>query len=215
MDQSFEDNINNTNSFEEDFDIKLKIMLIGDSNVGKTSLLKKYCDNEFSQTYIPTIGIDFQIKNLNINKKKVNVQIWDTTGEERYKILAKNCFNSSNGFIIVYDITNRKSYNNVNNWIEQINEFAPNHSKSVIFGNKNDLNESREVTLNEGKELVKKYNYKFFETSAKDGINIKEGFESLIKEIMNDAISIRATQRDTISLKDKKHKKAQPNEPCC
>lgn len=215
MDQSLEDSSSNSSSIEVDFDIKLKIMLIGDTNVGKTSLLKKYCNDEFSKNYISTIGIDFQVKYLNINKKKVKVQIWDTTGQERYQVLAKNCFNSSDGFIIVYDITNRKSYNNINNWIQQINESAPNHSKCVIFGNKSDLNESRQVKLNEGKELTKKYNYKFFETSAKDGINLNEGFESLIKEIMNDAISVKATLRQTISLRDRKHKKIQPNEPCC
>ena len=205
----------NSSTIEVDFDIKLKIMLIGDTNVGKTSLLQKYCNNEFSKNYISTIGIDFQVKYLNINNKKVKVQIWDTTGQERYQILAKNCFNSSDGFVIVYDITNRKSYNNVNNWIEQINETAPNHSKSIIFGNKNDLNDIREVKLNEGKELAKKYNYKFFETSAKDGINLNEGFESIVREIMNDVVSVKATLRQTISLRDKKHKKKPPNEPCC
>ena len=212
MDQSLEDS---NSSIEVDCDIKLKIMLIGDTNVGKTSLIKKYCNDEFSKNYISTIGIDFQVKYLNINKKKIKVQIWDTTGQERYQILAKNSFNSSDGFIIVYDITNRKSYNNINNWIEQINEAAPSHSKSVIFGNKNDLNNSRQVKLNEGKELAKKYNYKYFETSAKDGINLNEGFETLFKEIMNDAVSVKATERETISLKDKKHTKKSPNEPCC
>ena len=95
---------------EEDFSIedeynKIKIMLIGDSNVGKTSLLKKYCENEFSNIYITTVGIDFQIKYLDINNKKIKLQIWDTAGQERYQTVAKNYFNSSNGFIIVYDIT--------------------------------------------------------------------------------------------------------------
>ena len=215
MDQSLGDSSSNSCSIEVDYDIKLKIMLIGDANVGKTSLLKKYCYNEFSKNYISSIGIDFQVKYININKKKVKAQLWDTTGQERYQVLAKNFFNSNDGFIIVYDITNRKSYNNINYWVEQINESAPNHSKCVIFGNKNDLIERRQVELNEGKELGKKYNYKFFETSAKDGINLNEGFESLFKEIMNDIVSVKATQRQTISLRDKKHKKIQPNEPCC
>jgi Ras-related protein Rab-1A len=112
-----EPSMDESSSIEEDFDEKIKIMLIGDSNVGKTSLLKKYIDNEYSKNYITTVGMDFQMKCLNINNKKIKLQIWDTAGEERYRIVAKNYFNSSDGFIIVYDITKRLSFDNVNNWI--------------------------------------------------------------------------------------------------
>ena len=215
--QSMEEESSST-SIEVDFDIKFKMMLIGDSDVGKTSLLKKYCDNEFSQSYISTIGIDFQIKNITIDNKKLQIQIWDTTGQERYQVLAKNYFNSSDGFVIVYDITKRESFDNVNNWIEQIYEMAPNYAKSILFGNKNDLKEHRQVKVSEGKTLAKKYNIKFFETSAKDGINIKEGFESLIREILGDIASIKSARKETISLRDKKHKKKEKEEkkePCC
>lgn len=201
-------------SIETDYDIKLKIMLIGDSNVGKTSLIKKYCDNHFSKTYISTVGIDFQIKYLTFEKKKIKLQIWDTTGQERYRVLAKNCYNSSDGFIIIYDITKRESFNNVNNWIEQIYEMAPNYAKSILFGNKNDLNDIREVKIDEGKNLAKKFNIKFYETSAKEGTNTKEGFESIVKEIIGDIASVKASKRETIFLKGKNHKKEE-KESCC
>ena len=213
MEQSIDDN--SCSIMEEDFDEKIKVMLIGDSSVGKTSLLKKYTKNEFSHSYITTIGIDFQIKYLNISNKKIKLQIWDTAGEERYRIVAKNYFNSTDGFIIVYDITKRESFDNINNWIEQIRDNAPNYSKSVLFGNKNDLQDKREVDYEEGEELANKYNFKFFETSAKDGININKGFENLARIILGDFEPVKQSRKSTISLKDKKHKKIEVKEPCC
>ena len=177
-------------------------------------MLKKYIENKYSHSYITTVGIDFQIKYLNINNKKIKLQIWDTAGEERYRIVAKNCFNSSDGFIIVYDITNRDSFNNVNNWIEQITDIAPSHSKCIIFGNKNDLEHMRQVELKEGKELAKKYNFNYYETSALNGKNINEGFESISKDILGDIKSVKAARKTTISLKDQKHKN-KGNSSCC
>ena len=202
---------------EEDYDEKVKLMIIGDSSVGKSSLLKKYCKNEFSNSYITTVGIDFQVKILTINNIKIKIQIWDTAGEERYRVVAKNYFNTSDGFIIMYDITNRESFDSVSNWVEQIKESTPNYKKSVIFGNKSDLNKLRDVQINEGKELAKKHDFKFFETSAKDGSNLNEGIESLVKDVLKDIDSIKLKRRNTTSLKEKKKSKVNKNvkEPCC
>lgn len=202
---------------EEDYDEKIKLMIIGDSSVGKTSLLKKYCKNEFSNSYIITVGIDFQVKILDINNKKIKIQIWDTAGEERYRVVAKNYFNTSDGFIIMYDITNRDSFDNISNWVEQIRDSTPNYKKSVIFGNKSDLNKLRNVQINEGKELAANNNFKFFETSAKDGINLKEGIESLVKDVLKDIDSIKIKRRNTTSLREKKKNnvKKKVKEPCC
>ena len=202
---------------EEDYDEKVKLMIIGDSSVGQSSLLKKYCKNEFSNSYITTVGIDFQVKILTINNIKIKIQIWDTAGEERYRVVAKNYFNTSDGFIIMYDITNRESFDSVSNWVEQIKESTPNYKKSVIFGNKSDLNKLRDVQINEGKELAKKHDFKFFETSAKDGSNLNEGIESLVKDVLKDIDSIKLKRRNTTSLKEKKKSKVKKNvkEPCC
>jgi Ras-related protein Rab-8A len=93
---------------EEYYDLKIRLMLIGDSNVGKTSIIKRYCNNQFSPSYISTVGIDFETKYLRLNGKIINLQIWDTAGQERYKVLAKNYYKNSDGFIIVYDITDKK-----------------------------------------------------------------------------------------------------------
>ena len=201
-------------SIEEDYDEKIRLMGIGDANVGKTSLIKRYCQNDFNNAYLTTIGIDFQTKNINMNNKNIKIQIWDTAGQERYRIMAKNYYNSSDGFIIVYDITKRESFNNINTWIEQISNSAQNYSKSVIFANKCDLKDIRKVKIDEGKELAKQYNFKFYETSAKDSINIKEGFESIIKNILGDIQSIKSVRKNTVSLRDQKHKNKE-KEKCC
>ena len=199
----------------EDYGEKIKIMLLGDSIVGKTSLLRKYIENEFSSNFINTVGFDIQIKFLNINNKKIKLQISDTAGQERYRTISKSFYNASEGFIIVYDITKRESFVNVNNWVEQIKEIAPNYSKSIIFGNKCDLTEMREIEIDEGKELANKFNFKFFETSAKDGTNINEGIETLLKEILGDIASVKSRKKESTVLKKKKHNKVKKNEPCC
>ena len=210
MDASIEEE----SSYDEDFEEKVKIMLIGDSFVGKTSLLTKYCKNEFKPTYITTIGIDFQIKYFKYNDKRIKVQIWDTTGQERYRILAKSNINSSDGFIFVYDITKRDTFNNINNWVEQVKEIAPKNSKSIIFGNKVDLHKKRVIDASEGKHLAKKFNMKFFETSAKEGNNINEGFESLVKDILGDIVSVKQKRKGTYHLISKKDTII-PKKKCC
>ena len=202
-------------SIEEDFDEKIKLMIIGDSNVGKSSILKQYIKNEFFEKYLTTIGIDFQIKYLNINNKKIQLQIWDTAGQERYRVVTKSYFNTSDGFIIVYDITNRESFNNINNWIEQIITLAGKDVRCIIFGNKNDLTNQRQVQKEEGKELAKKYNFNFFETSAKSGNNIEEGFKNITIDVMGDIKIIHNKRSSSSILKRPKKKKTQKKENCC
>jgi len=180
---------------EEFYDLKIRIMLIGDSNVGKTSIIKRYCKNQFSPSYISTVGIDFETKYLKINGKMVNLQIWDTAGQERYKVLAKNYFKNSDGFIIVYDITDKKTFNNVANWITQIKESASENVKSVLLGNKSDLDQLRQVETIDGKNLADNYNFKFYETSAQKGDNINKAFIDLIKEFLNDDNFVNDSER--------------------
>jgi Ras-related protein Rab-1A len=208
------------NAIEQDFDEKIKLMILGDSSVGKSSILRKYCKNEFLDKYITTIGIDFQIKNLTINNKKIKLQVWDTAGQERYRVVTKNYFNTSDGFIIIYDITNRETFTNINNWIEQITTIVGNNVKCVIFGNKNDLNNKRKVETDEGKELAEKFNFKFFETSAKEGNNIEEGFKSITMDILDDISSVKERRNNTSILKTKRGKKLNNNKEdnkksCC
>ena len=170
---------------DDNFDEKIKIMIIGESKIGKTSLISRYCNNEFYGAYLSTIGIDFQIKNIMLNNKKIRLQIWDTAGEERYRNIAKNYFQSSDGFIVVYDISNSDSFDKLDNWIEQIKNNSQEKSKMILFGNKSDLEDIRQVSKEEGEEYARKNNLSFFEVSAKEGTNVQEGFEFFVKEILN------------------------------
>ena len=169
-----------------DLDLKFKLMVLGESKVGKTSLIKRYTKDKFGGVYLTTVGVDFQNKVIKIDDKKICLQIWDTAGQERFRNLAKNYFNTSNGFVIIYDITDRESFKYLKFWAEQISSNAPEGTKSVLVGNKCDLEESRNISIEEGEAFAQKYKIKFFEASAKKGTNINEIFEYLANEIYNE-----------------------------
>ena len=171
---------------EEYFDEKIKLMIIGETRTGKTSLISRYCKNEFSGgAYLSTIGIDFQIKNLEINSKKIRLQIWDTAGQERFRNIAKNYYQSSDGFIVVYDITNNESFQTLDYWVEEIKSNSQELSRMILVGNKCDLEEGRQVKKEEGKDYAKKKELKFYEVSAKNGTNVNKAFDDLIKDILS------------------------------
>ena len=201
---------------EEYYDLKIRLMLIGDSNVGKTSIIKRYCNNQFSPSYISTVGIDFETKYLRLNGKIINLQIWDTAGQERYKVLAKNYYKNSDGFIIVYDITDKKSFNNVANWITQIKDSASENVKCVLLGNKCDLEELRQVDINQGKDLANNYHLKFYETSAQKGNNIQKVFNDLVKGFLNDDNFVNDSERSSISTEQRNLRRARnQKKKCC
>ena len=196
---------------EEHIDFKVKIMFIGNSSVGKTSIIKRYSKNIFSTSYISTLGIDFESKNINIDNKTINLQIWDTAGQEKYKVLSKNYYNNSNAFIIVYDITNLESFESVMNWIDQIKENAPENVKSILLGNKSDLEEKRKISEEEGKNLAKKININFYETSAQNGANIEKAIDKLVKDVISDENFIKENTQKLARNKLKTEKKKK----CC
>ena len=197
---------------EEAYDERIRIMLLGDSNVGKTSILKRYCKNQFSESYISSVGIDFETKYIKVDEKTINLQIWDTAGQERYKVISKNYYNKSDGFIIVYDITNKSSFDSIVNWVEDIKELASNDNKNIILGNKCDLESERKINKEEGDNLAKKYNSQFFEVSAQNGKNIDKSFlclvQSILKDVNNSYSSRRGSQIDkqSFSANNKKRK---------
>jgi Ras-related protein Rab-8A len=173
------------------FDYLLKLLLIGDSGCGKTSILLKYTTDSFSPTYISTIGIDFKIKMVTIGTDRIKLQVWDTAGQERFRTITTSYYKGSHGIFIVYDVTDRGTFNNITNWLSELDRHAPLNITKILIGNKVD-SANRAVTTQEGKALSDKYNIPFFETSAKTGINITESFEKLInttlkkhKETMN------------------------------
>ena len=152
--------------------------------VGKTSLLLRYIDGIFSNSDIATIGIDFKVKYVSFNDKKIKLDLWDTAGQERFKALSKNYFKGANGFIFVFDITSRESFESVKKWI---NEAKSNSSvkpyQMIISGNKSDMEDQREVSKEELHQLAEKHGAKGIETSAKSGENVEEMFVSLIEAL--------------------------------
>jgi len=168
---------------KESYDVIMKLILIGDASVGKTNILSKYLSNHFDPNSKATVGVEFGTKNLEIDNKKIKVQIWDTAGQERYKSITSTYYKGAKGAIIVYDITRKVTFENIDKWIGDLK--INGDEKIIIFlvGNKSDLNDMREVKKDDGKNKSEKYNLSFLETSALNGNNISNVFDELIKKV--------------------------------
>ncbi|XP_030232290.1 ras-related protein Rab-8B isoform X1 [Gadus morhua] len=156
------------------YDYLFKLLLIGDSGVGKTCLLFRFSEDAFNTTFISTIGIDFKIRTIELDGKKIKLQIWDTAGQERFRTITTAYYRGAMGIMLVYDITNEKSFDNIKNWIRNIEEHASSDVERMILGNKCDMNDKRQVSRERGEKLAIDYGIKFLETSAKSGINVEE-----------------------------------------
>lgn len=166
------------------FDYQVKLLLVGDSGAGKTSLLLRYANGEFQPTFITTIGIDFRIKTIGLNQSVVKLQLWDTAGQERFKTITTSYFRGAQGILLVYDVTQRHTFDHIQNWAEQINQYGDLGVTCVLVGNKCDL-EHREVSYEEGKALAEERGMRFFETSAKNNVNVTDAFESAASIVLN------------------------------
>ena len=164
-------------------DINLKILILGDSAVGKTTLLLKYVDGYFPTMYVATIGVEYKIKKININGIDINLQIWDTAGQERFSGITKNFIKGADGIIYVYDITKKSSFDNLKKWIFQSEETTEGFQK-IIIGNKYDLKDKRQVTNDSLKTFCQARNIQGMEISAKTDYNVHECFETLTKLII-------------------------------
>ena len=164
-------------------DIKLKLLIIGDSNVGKTSMLLNYTDNYFPESHLATIGVEYKVKELKTNKFNIALQIWDTAGQERFRSITKSFFRNTNGILFVYDITSRRSFQSVKDWIKD-SEMHDSGFEKILVGNKIDLEEKREVQTDELKEYGTKKKIDIIETSAKERINIDEAFQKIVDLIL-------------------------------
>ena len=177
--------MSNEKSFlTEEYDLMFKILLLGDSGVGKSSLLLRYTKNEFISDMRSTIGVEFGLKYLTIDNFQLKVQIWDTAGMERYRSITSAYYKGAKGVIVVYDICREKSFESVDKWIEDFKSKADEDAVILLIGNKNDLNEKREVNKEEAEIKAQKNKLAFMETSAKDNNNVQKAFETLFKEIV-------------------------------
>ena len=172
-----------TNNPSINFNYLFKYIIIGDAAVGKSNLLLRYAHGQFKDEYQLTIGVEFGAKNISINDKIYRIQIWDTAGQENFRSITRAYYKNSVCALVVYDITNRDSFNNIANWVEDCKNQSPKTIFMVLVGNKSDLSDKRVISIDEGRELAEKYNMIFFETSAKTGDNVDLIFFKSAEEI--------------------------------
>ena len=170
---------------EENTEMIFKIILIGDTATGKTNILSKYINNKFETDSKATIGVELSFKTFNINNDKVTAQIWDTAGQERYKSMTKAYFKGALGALVVYDITKKSTFENIDKWILDLKSCADEKVSIILIGNKCDLESSREISKEEGEKKAKTIEVAFLETSALKGDNIELAFKTLIEEVYN------------------------------
>jgi len=161
-------------------------LVIGDSSVGKSSLLLRFTENSFSSNFLATIGVDFKLKPINVGDVSVKLQIWDTAGQERFRNITRSYYRGAHGIMIVYDVTNETSFKNVDFWLKEVNKYAAPTVYKILIANKCDLIEDRVISVEDGKNLAESLNMEFMETSAKDSINVNDAFrkmgETLLKK---------------------------------
>ncbi|XP_041810200.1 ras-related protein Rab-15-like [Chelmon rostratus] len=166
------------------YDVLFRLLLLGDSGVGKTCMLRRFTESEFDPAHISTIGVDFKMKTLEIDGIKVRVQIWDTAGQERYQTITKQYYRRAQGIIFVYDITNKPSFQHLAKWASDVDEYAPDMVQRILVGNKSDEEHRRQVTKDQGSKLAETYGMEFFETSASTSSNINESFTRVAELVL-------------------------------
>jgi len=167
------------------YDVLVKLLMIGDSGVGKSCLLLRFSDDSFTPTFITTIGIDFKIKTVDINGKRVKLQIWDTAGQERFRTITTAYYRGANGILMVYDVTDEQSFLNIRNWMKSIDQHAADSVKRVLIGNKADMVQEKKIETERGQGLADEYGIRFFEASAKTDTNVSEAFMEIARLSMD------------------------------
>jgi len=170
------------------YDYLIKLLLIGDSGVGKSCLLLRFCEDSFTPSFITTIGIDFKIRTVEIDGKKIKLQIWDTAGQERFRTITTAYYRGAMGILLVYDVTDEKSFMSIRNWIANVEQFAQDSVNRILLGNKCDMTTKKVIDYAAGKALADEFGIRFLETSAKNSTNVDEAFISLARDIKKRAI---------------------------
>lgn len=164
-------------------DYLFKLLLIGDSGVGKSCLLLRFADDTYTDTHISTIGVDFKIRTIELDKKVIKLQIWDTAGQERFRTITSSYYRGAQGIILVYDITDQATFDNVKQWLGEIERYACDNVNKLLVGNKCDLVNKRVVDFNTAKAFADSLGIPFIETSAKNAVNVEEAFKQMAADI--------------------------------
>ena len=205
---------------KDNYDFLFKMILIGDSSVGKSNILLKYLKNEFDQSSKATVGVEFGTKTVEMNDKKIKIQIWDTAGQERYRSITSAYYKGAKGAFIVYDITRRNTFDNIDKWISDLKTNGDNNISIMLIGNKSDLNDKREVETNEGIKKSEETKIAFMETSALSGENIIKAFNELIEQIyQNNCLNVEEDidiEIDKgVNLSEEKNENNDTKKTCC
>ena len=193
-------------SFYSKLDLQYKLLFLGDTSVGKTSLLIRYIDKKYDEDSLPTLGVDLRYKYVTLENKKIRVDIWDTAGQERYKNITKNYFRGAHGIILVFDITNKVTFDVLKTWFITAQNIVPPETEMIVVGNKIDLEDKREINFESLKEFGLKHKIDVFETSAKTGEGVEEIFTYLINKLFkNKNIGKILPNDDEISKRNDSH----------
>jgi len=187
-----------SHSNRQPHDLQMKILMIGDSGVGKSCLLLRFSDNQFTSSFITTIGIDFKVKTMEIDGKRVKLTLWDTAGQERFRAISNAYYRGSDGVLLVYDVTDEHSFMNIRSWMNNIEQHANDSISRVIIGNKCDMTEDRVIPTDRGKQIADEYNVPFYETSAKNNINVQKVFLDIARKIIKNNFTDNEEKKNKI-----------------
>ncbi len=189
---------------EDEYDYIFKVLLIGNSDVGKSSLILRYVDQIWNDVFVPTIGVDFKVKSIEVDQKLVKMQIWDTAGQERFRNVISSYFKGAHGILLIYDITCRESFKELENWLGEVERHASSQVLKILIGNKCDLEEKREIQKDEGEAFAMRNGMQFIETSAKNNTNVSEAFEALAKIMVESSNKRNAIKIEKKTIKVEK-----------
>ncbi|XP_033645117.1 ras-related protein Rab-10-like isoform X1 [Asterias rubens] len=196
------------------FDLILKFLLVGDSEVGKSSIVLRYSDNNYRESFISTIGIDFKIKTVELQGKKIKLQIWDTAGQERFHTITTSYYRGAMGIMLVYDITQEKTFDNIAKWLRNIQEHANEDVEKMLLGNKCDMEDKRMISKERGETIARENGIKFLETSAKANVNVEKAFMTLAEDILKKYPQKDPASGTTGNIKPTGDDGSRPNK-CC
>jgi Ras-related protein Rab-1A len=166
-----------------EYDYLFKLIIIGDTGIGKSCLLNRFSDDMYSDEYISTIGVDFKIRTIEIDGRVCKLQIWDTAGQERFRTITSSYYRGAHGIIIVFDITNPETFTNCEMWLNEVQRYASENAKRILVGTKSDLADRRKVAFSDAQEFTEKHGMEYIETSAKTGANVEVAFFNLAKQL--------------------------------